>query len=164
MRRVSITWHNNKDKKHITTIIKDYVNHNKTHPLLWPRKNQLRIHPSKDSRKLREPVWRPKRPQNASKNPEKQLRNPLNQTFLGGGVVRIVLPSPKSADSPKSDIVCKSYGQNSAAPPKSNRSSGRSLFLAAPLIKQLHTNCTDEPAYSITSDHNLKQLQIESQD
>ena len=58
MRRVSITWHNNKDKKHITTIIK---NHNKTHPLLWPWKNQLRIHPSKNSRKLREPVWRPKR-------------------------------------------------------------------------------------------------------
>ena len=45
-----------------------------------------------------------------------------------------------------------------------NRSSGRSLFLAAPLIKQLHTNYTDEPAYSITSDYNLKQLQIELQD
>ena len=37
------------------------------------------------------------------------------------------------------------------------------MFLA-PLIKQLHTNCTGEPAYSITSDHNLKQLQIELQD
>ena len=49
-------------------------------------------------------------------------------------------------------------------PRNPNRSSGRSLFLAAPLIKQLHTNCTDEPAYSITSDHNLKQLQIELQD
>ena len=49
-------------------------------------------------------------------------------------------------------------------PRNPNRSSGRSLFLAAPLIKQLHTNCTDEPAYSITSDHHLKQLQIELQD
>ena len=115
------------------------------------------------SRKLREPVWRPKRPQNASKNPEKHLRNHLNRACPSCSQLRLVLPSPKSARSPKSDIVCKSYSQNSAAPPKLDRSSGRPLFLA-PLIKQLHTNCTDEPAYSITSDHNLKQLQIELQD
>ena len=49
-------------------------------------------------------------------------------------------------------------------PRNPNRSSGRSLFLASPLIKQLNKNCTDEPAYSITSDHNLKQFQIELQD
>ena len=161
MRRVSITWHNNTNKKHIITIIK---NHNKTHPLLWPWKNQLRIHPSKESRKLREPVWRPKRPQNASKNSAISLEN----TTIG--LCAIVASSVsfcrfrKVLVRPNRTSYAKVTAKTVQHPRNPNRSSGRSLFLASPLIKQLHTNCTDEPSYSITSDHNLEQLQIELQD
>ena len=70
MLRVSITWHNNIDKKHIITIInkrQNYVNHNKNTSTIMAPKRQLRIHPSKKSGNLRQPVWRPNQPQNALK-------------------------------------------------------------------------------------------------
>ena len=118
MRRVSITWHNNKDKKHIITIIK---NHNKAHPLVWPRKKQLRIHPSTESKSVQK-TWRARlEAYTASECLEKSRKQPrkhLNQALPGYNYLCLVLPSPKSARSPKSDILCKSYGQNSAAPPE----------------------------------------------
>ena len=42
---------------------------------------------SKDSKKLREPVWRPKRPQNASKNSKKSLK------FIPIGIDQVVTRS-----------------------------------------------------------------------
>ena len=66
-------------------------------------------------------------------------RNLGERIFRSVPSVRLVLPFPKSAHSPKSDIVCKICSQNSEATTKTVWRSGRTLFLVSPMFKRLHT-------------------------
>ena len=159
MLRVSITWHNNTDKKHIVAIIKrsrNYVKHNKTHLLLWPQKNSFEF----IIRRIMEIFESPGRGLNSLKTPW----NNGSMVFWPLIPDPLVLPFLKRYRTPKLDIVCKICNQNSEAPRKQNAAVENLCFLQLRWSNNYIQNNTDEPAYSITLDHNLKQLQIDLQD